>query len=95
MPKTKQKSERVSVRIAPNVKQAAEKELDKHGLSISNYIQYALANVANGSDDNYLNTPDALEAKYEAEHGETKKIGSLNDFEKYTKEMQKEVNNED
>lgn len=93
MPKIKQKSERISVRIAPKVKKAAEKELDKHGLSISNYIQFALANIADGQDDAYLNTPNALEAKDEVEKGETKTIGSLKDFEKYTKEMQKEVRN--
>lgn len=93
MPKIKQKSERISVRIAPKVKEAAEKELDKHGLSISNYIQFALANIADGQDDSYLNTPDALEAKAEVEKGETKTIGSLQDFEKYTKEMKKEVRN--
>ena len=75
------------------MKKAAEKELDKHGLSISNYIQFALANIANGQDDAYLNTPDALEAKDEVEKGETKTIGSLKDFEKYTKKMQKEVRN--
>lgn len=93
MPKIKQKSERISVRIAPKVKKSAEKELDKHGLSISNYIQFALANIADGQDDAYLNTPDALEAKDEVEKGETKTIGSLKDFEKYTKKMQKEVRN--
>ncbi|KRK86989.1 type II toxin-antitoxin system RelB/DinJ family antitoxin [Lentilactobacillus sunkii] len=91
MPKTPQKIDRISVRVSPEVKQAAKDQLAKVGLNLSDYIQLALANLAMGEGD-YLNSPSALEAKYQAEHGQSETIGdgSDADFEKYLKKLESE-----
>lgn len=95
MPKTKQKIDRVSVRVAPEVKLAAKEQLAKVGLNLSDYIQMALANLAAGDSD-FLNSPSALEAKYQAEHGEVETIGdgSAADFEKYLKKLESETSDD-
>ncbi|MBV0930302.1 RelB [Lentilactobacillus sp. IMAU92037] len=92
MSKMKQKVDRISVRISPVVKKKAQERLEEVGLNLSDYVQYALANIAEGEND-YLNSPSALEAKYEVEHGQAKTIGdgSAKDFKKYIKDLESEV----
>ncbi|MFT8908747.1 MAG: RelB [Lentilactobacillus diolivorans] len=89
MSKTKQKIDRISVRVAPEVKLAAKERLAKVGLNLSDYIQMALANLAAGAND-FLNSPSALAAKYQAENGEVETIGdgSATDFEKYLNKLE-------
>ncbi|UQS86220.1 type II toxin-antitoxin system RelB/DinJ family antitoxin (plasmid) [Nicoliella spurrieriana] len=94
MPKSSvQKQDRISVRIAPDIKRAATSELEKRGLSLSNYIQFALANIASGESD-YLNTPSALAAKEAAEHDQNKQIGdgTIQSFNKYLETIKRNEN---
>lgn len=50
--------------------------------SDSQYMRNALLNVANNKGQ-FLNSPEAVEAKKEAEKGLLVKIGNLNDFNKW------------
>lgn len=38
--------------------------------------------------EEYLNTPEALEAKQQADNGEYEVIGDISDFDKYCKSVQ-------
>lgn len=95
MSKAKQKTDRISVRVAPEVKLAAKERLARVGLNLSDYLQLALANLAAGDSD-FLNSPSALEAKYQAEHGEVETIGdsSATDFEKYLKRLESKTSDD-
>lgn len=46
MPKTKVGT-RIEARISPDVKEKAQEELSKHGLTISEYVRAAITTVAN------------------------------------------------
>jgi len=57
--------------------------LAKQGLTVSEYIRLSLVKAANNEVRliSFLDSPEALTAKKEAETGQVKNIGSLADFD--------------
>lgn len=79
----------VSARITADIDERAKKNLAKQGLTISEYVRLALIKAANNEVHllDFLNTPEALAAKKEAETGQIKNIGELKDFAKWIEKI--------
>ena len=77
------KNKTVSTRVTSDISERAKANLAKQGLTISEYIRLSLIKAANNEVRlvSFLDSPDALEAKHEAETGQVTKIGTLNDFD--------------
>ena len=72
----------VSARVTDDISERAKSNLAKQGLTISEYIRLSLIKAANNDVRliSFLDTPDALQAKKEADNGEVENIGTLRDF---------------
>lgn len=81
----------VSTRVTDKSYKDAKNNLAKQGVTISEYIRLALSQAASNHVQliNFLGTPEAQYAKYEAEHGKTNKIGNLKDFDRWIDKIDK------
>ncbi len=79
------KNKTVSTRTTFEIKSRAKQNLAKQGLTVSEYLRLALIKAANNQVRlvNFLDTPEALIGKKEAEAGQTKTIGTIDDFDKW------------
>lgn len=77
------KNKTISTRVTSEISERAKANLAKQGLTVSEYIRLSLVKAANNEVRlvSFLDSPEALAAKKEAETGQVKNIGSLNDFE--------------
>ncbi|TLQ02834.1 RelB [Pediococcus stilesii] len=76
------KNKTVSTRVTLDVSERAKENLAKQGLTVSEYIRLSLVKAANNEVRlvNFLETPEAKEAKKEAESGQLETIGTLDDL---------------
>lgn len=76
----------VSARVTDSIDKKAKKNLAAQGITISEYIRLALIKAANNEVQliNFLDTPEALQAKKEVETGQVIKVNSLEDFDKWS-----------
>lgn len=83
------KNKTVSTRVTLDIDQRAKSNLAKQGLTISEYIRLSLVKAANNEVRlvSFLDSPEALEAKREAETGQAKTIGSLDDFDHWVDQL--------
>ncbi|EHN58753.1 type II toxin-antitoxin system RelB/DinJ family antitoxin [Oenococcus kitaharae] len=83
------KNKTVSTRVTLDIDQRAKSNLAKQGLTISEYIRLSLVKAANNEVRlvSFLDSPEALEAKREAETGQVKTIGSLDDFDHWVDQL--------
>jgi len=79
------KNKTVSTRVTSDISDRAKNNLAKQGLTISEYIRLSLVKAANNEVQliSFLDSPEALSAKKEAELGQVKTIGSLTDFDNW------------
>lgn len=79
------KEKTVSTRVTSEISQRAKENLAKQGLTLSEYIRLSLIKAANNEVQliNFLETPEAIAAKQEAESNQLEEIGSIKDFEKW------------
>ncbi|TPR26156.1 RelB [Apilactobacillus micheneri] len=79
------KNKTVATRVTLDIDNRAKKNLSKQGITISEYLRMALAKAANNEVSlvNFLDTPEAIESKKEAENGKTEKIGNINDIDNW------------
>lgn len=79
------KNKTVSTRTTFEISNRAKQNLAKQGLTISEYLRLALIKAANNQVKlvNFLDTPEALTGKEEAESGQIKAIGTVDDFDKW------------
>ena len=77
------KNKTVSTRVTSDISERARRNLAKQGLTISEYMRLSLVKAANNEVRliSFLDSPEALAAKKEAETGQVKTIGSLADFD--------------
>ena len=89
MPNAPIKNKTVSTRVTSDISEKAKENLAKQGLTVSEYIRLSLIKAANNEVKlvSFLDSPEAIQAKYEAEHGETETIGDLSDFSKWVDEL--------
>lgn len=75
----------VSTRVTSDIQKKAQAYLAKQGLTISEYLRLSLVKAANNEVKmiSFLDTPEAIEAKKEAESGQTHLIGNLDNFNKW------------
>ncbi|MGL5886444.1 MAG: type II toxin-antitoxin system RelB/DinJ family antitoxin, partial [Leuconostoc suionicum] len=76
------KNKTVSTRVTSDISERAKRNLAKQGLTTSEYMRLSLIKAANNEVRllSFLDSPEALAAKKEAENGQVKTIGSLADF---------------
>lgn len=76
------KDKTISTRVTNEISERAKANLAKQGLTVSEYVRLSLVKAANNEVRllNFLDSPDALAAKAEAEKGEVTEIGSVTDF---------------
>lgn len=79
----------VSSCVTTDIYARTKNNLEKQGLTVSEYIRLSLVKAAN--DDvrlvNFLDSPEAIEAKEEVETGQVKLIGSLIEFDDWIDKM--------
>ena len=77
------KNKTVSTRVTSDISERAKRNLAKQGLTISEYMRLSLVKAANNEVRliSFLDSPEALATKKEAETGQVKTIGSLADFD--------------
>lgn len=71
-----------STRITKDIRDRAKKNLAHQGLTISEYMRYALIKAANNEVEfmSFLDSPEAQKAKQEVETNQVEEIGDLSDF---------------
>lgn len=74
-----------STRVAKKVKDRAIKNLAKRGITLSEFLRFAVGKAADDDIEliNFLDTPEALQGKKEAEEGKAEKIGTLDNLDKW------------
>lgn len=74
-----------STRVTEDIRDKAKKNLARQGLTISEYMRYALIKAANDEVKfmSFLDSSEALEAKKEAETGQVEEFDSLKDFDNW------------
>lgn len=79
------KNRTVSTRVTDELSRRAKANLAKQGLTVSEYMRLSLIKAANNEVRfvDFLDTPEALQAKHEADTGDVKVIGDLKDFDHY------------
>lgn len=79
------KNTTVTSRVSSEMVQKAKDNLAEKGLSISEYIRMAVYKAANDevSFIDFLDTPEALQAKKDVENNNITKIGSLDDLDNW------------
>lgn len=89
MSNTTIKNKTVSTRVTSEVSERAKENLAKQGLTVSEYIRLSLVKAANNEVRlvSFLNSPEALTAKHEAENNELIEIGSLADFDNWIDQL--------
>ena len=77
------KNKTVSTRVTADISERDKDNLAKQGLTVSQYIRLSLIKAANNEVRlvSFLDSPEALKAKEEAENGQVKTDGSLDDFD--------------
>lgn len=75
----------VSARVTADISDRAKKNLEKQGLTLSEYIRLSLVKAANNEVQliSFLDSPEALAAKKEAESGRTEDIGTIHDLKNW------------
>ncbi|MFC6254692.1 type II toxin-antitoxin system RelB/DinJ family antitoxin [Secundilactobacillus hailunensis] len=83
------KNKTVSTRVTQNINDRAKANLAKMGLTVSEYIRLSLVKAANNEVKlvSFLDTPEAHQAKYEDQHQMAETIGNIDDFEKWTENL--------
>lgn len=83
------KNKTVSTRVTQNINDRAKANLAKMGLTVSEYIRLSLVKAANNEVKlvSFLDTPEAQQAKYEDQHQMAETIGNIDDFEKWTENL--------
>ena len=83
------KNKTVSTRVTSDISERAKNNLAKQGLTVSEYIRLSLVKAANNEVRlvSFLDSPEALAAKKEAEAGQVKTIGSLADFDDWVDQL--------
>lgn len=73
----------VSARVTADISDRAKKNLEKQGLTLSEYIRLSLIKAANNEVQliSFLDSPEALAAKKDAKSGHTEDIGTVHDLE--------------
>ena len=81
----------VTSRVSSIMAKKAKANLEKHGLSLSEFIRMAVYKAANDQVAyiNFLDSPEALAAKKEAETGKLHHIGDLNDLDNWIDKLWK------
>lgn len=76
------KDKTISTRVTNEISERAKANLAKQGLTVSEYVRLSLVKAANNEVRllNFLDSPEALAAKEEAEKGEVTEISSVTDF---------------
>lgn len=76
------KDKTVSTRVASDISEKAKKNLAKQGLTVSEYIRLSLIKAANNEVKlvNFLDSPEALQAKKEAESGNMQSFNSVDEW---------------
>ncbi|GBG94680.1 antitoxin RelB [Ligilactobacillus salitolerans] len=94
MSKAPIKNKTVSTRVTSEVSERAKENLAKQGLTVSEYIRLSLVKAANNEVRliSFLNSPEALAAKQEAENGAVTEIGSLADFDDWIEQLDEDEN---
>lgn len=74
-----------TTRVAKQVKKRAIKNLAKQGITLSEYLRFAVGKAADNDVEliNFLDTGEAQEAKKEVETGKAEKIGSLDEMDRW------------
>jgi len=77
------KNKTVSTRVTADISERAKDNLAKQGLTVSEYIRLSLIKAAKNEVRfvSFLDSPEALKVKEEAETGQVKTVGSLDDFD--------------
>lgn len=77
------KNKTVSARVTEDISEKVKSNLAKQGLTVSEYIRLSLIKAANNEVRwvSFLDFPEAMKAKKEAETGQVSTVGSLNDFD--------------
>lgn len=85
MSNTTIKNKTISTRVTEDISEHAKNNLAKQGLTVSEYVRLSLVKAANNEVQfiNFLDSPEALAAKREAESGKTTRIGDLKDFDEW------------
>lgn len=78
------KNKTISTRVSEKIANKAKQNLENAGITVSEYLRMALISAAENGVTDLLNSPEAMEAKYDAEHGKTKDIGTLEDYKKWS-----------
>lgn len=75
----------VTSRVSSEMAKKAKTNLAKHGLSLSEYVRLAVYKAANNevSYVNFLDSPEALQAKKDVESNNVVRIGSLDDLDNW------------
>ena len=76
------KNKTISTRVTPEISERAKVNLAKQGLTVSEYVRLSLVKAANNEVKlvSFLDSPEALKAKHDAEKGQVTTIGTLDDF---------------
>ncbi|MCP9369513.1 RelB [Lentilactobacillus kefiri] len=78
------KDKTISIRVSEQIADKAKRNLENAGITVSEYLRMALISAAENGVTDLLNSPEAMEAKYDTEHGKTKDIGTLEDYKKWS-----------
>lgn len=79
------KNKTISTRVTSDVSERAKANLAKQGLTVSEYVRLSLVKAANNEVKlvSFLDSPEALAAKKEAENGQVETVGTLDDFNEW------------
>lgn len=83
------KSKIITTRVTQGVDDRAKANLAKMGLTVSEYVRMSLTKAANNEVKliNFLDTPEAQQAKYEDHNRMAETIGDTDDFEKWAGDL--------
>lgn len=83
------KSKTISTRVTKDISDRAKANLAKMGLTVSEYVRLSLIKAANNEVKlvSFLDSPEAQQAKYEDQHHMAETIGGIDDFEKWTENL--------
>lgn len=84
----------VSARVTTDISERAKKNLEKQGLTLSEYIRLSLIKAANNEVKlvSFLDSSEAQAAKKEAETGQTEEVGTVQDLENWISDLDESKN---
>lgn len=81
------KNKTISTRVNEKIAKKAKQNLADVGITVSEYLRLALISAAEDGVSDLLNSPEAMQAKFEAEHGQTISIGSVEDYKRWSESL--------